>query len=359
MSSRADLVLTLLEASRFPGIAWKRFAVGQAEVTARGLNDRYIQTCIAQSKCLLNRIGGDMDGAANCLDNIDRGSLLNTTLDNRMHSTMGKAAIQRSLNCIQVDYVSDARNVLEGWSPLGQSPSSMEVTVLFRRDIILGRVLRFRGEFEESRTHLMDSLETAKRHKHLIFDEDLRDLTCDLADTLLELGDPVTAEKYLRAEIRQNRNCGSSSSGGLLELSLADALFAQHRFEEAEQLCLAVQCRPGLLRFEKLRLQVTLAKIRHINGDNEEASRHWAEALVAVGKFPNENCATRVIVSSVCDILSRQEGVSTDNSLLDQSKRHLCLLDERERSGGFRCWIAGMRHWAEYLSRHTSVRSRL
>ena len=45
--------------------------------------------------------------------------------------------------------------------------------------------------------HLIDSLETVKQHKHLIFDKDLYNLTCNLANTLLELSDPITAEEYL------------------------------------------------------------------------------------------------------------------------------------------------------------------
>jgi hypothetical protein len=146
---------------------------------------------------------------------------------------------------------------------------------------------------------------------------------------------------------------------GRLELSLAEVLFAQRRFEEAEQLCLDVQSRPDLLKFERLRLYVTLAKLHHVVCDYDGASRSWADALVAVRKFPNENCATRIIISSVCDILSRQGGPSPNSQLLDQSRQHLYILDEREKPGGFRCWIAGMRHWAEYLLSEDSIRSRL
>ena len=127
--------------------------------------------------------------------------------------------------------------------------------------MILGRALRFHGEFKESLTHLQGSREIAERRKDLIFDEDLRNLTCDLADTLRELDDPVSAEQHIRAEItRRDWNCGPSS--GRLGLSLAESLFAQRRFIEVQQFCLDIQSRPGLLKFEQLRLHITLAKLR-------------------------------------------------------------------------------------------------
>lgn len=127
-------MLTLIEASRFPNMAWKRFAVVKAEVAAR-----------------------------------------------------------------------------------------VEEVVLFRKDMILGRILRFQGEFTESLTHLERARKATEQRKGLIFDEDLRDLTCDLADTLRELDQPVSAEHYLRAEIsRRKHNCISSPGGSLLELSLAE-----------------------------------------------------------------------------------------------------------------------------------------
>lgn len=250
---------------------WKRFAVGQAEVAAGGLEDWYLHSCIAQSHGLLSRITGDIDQAVNSVSDLGRGRL-STTMDKRMHAAIGQATIQQTLNCIQVEDLTAAKRLLEDWSPLDQSCSAMEEVVLFRRDMILGRILRFQGEFACSLTHLERAQRTAERRRDVIFDEDLRDLTCDIADTLREVDDPTSAERHLRAEIeRRDRHCASFSGGSLLELSLAEALFAQGRFKEAEGLCLDVKSRPSLLKFETLRLHITLAKIRHVNSDNEDA----------------------------------------------------------------------------------------
>jgi tetratricopeptide (TPR) repeat protein len=336
-------------------MAWKRFAVGQAEIAARGLEDRYLHSCIAQSQCLLSRIAGNMDQAASSLGDLGQGKR-SSTVDIRMHSAIGQATIQQSLNCIQVEDLSAAKRLLEHWSPLGQSPSPMEEVLLFRKDMMLGRVLRFQGEFAESLAHLERARKTAEQRKDLIFDEDLRDLTCDLADTLRELDDPASAEHHLRAEIeRRDWNCTSSSGRSLLELSLAEALFGQGRFKEAERLCLDVQSRPGLLKFERLRLHITLAKIRHVDSDNEDALSCWGEAMRAIGKFRLTNGrTTRIIVISICDTL-RCLG---HTSLVRDSLKEVATLDELAKPGGVQYWIAGLRHWLEYLQSR-SLRSRM
>ncbi|KAF2787055.1 hypothetical protein K505DRAFT_354071 [Melanomma pulvis-pyrius CBS 109.77] len=297
-STRADLVLTLIEASRFPNMAWKRFAIGQAAVAASDLEDTYLNSCIAQSQSLLGRITGDMGQAVSGLANLSEGRL-SSTVSKKMHSGIGQATIQQSLNCVQVEDISTAKRLLESWSPINQ-PSPIEEIVLFRKDIV-----------EERRV--------------LNFDEDLRDFTCELANTLRELDDPASAERYLQAEITR-RNC--------------------KHFEEAEIICLEVQSCPNLLKFEKLRLHITMAKIRHIKSDNEGVLSCWSAAMQAIGKYHLANGRlTRIIVLSICDTLRRMG----QNWLADASLKEAESLDKLATPGGTRYWIAGMRHWLEYL----------
>jgi hypothetical protein len=66
--------------------------------------------------------------------------------------------------------------------------------------------------------------------RSLSFDEDLRDLACDLADTLRELDDPIAAEHHLRAEITRRDRSSACSSQVPLQLCLAEALFAHGHF---------------------------------------------------------------------------------------------------------------------------------
>ncbi|KAH6973893.1 hypothetical protein BKA56DRAFT_108563 [Ilyonectria sp. MPI-CAGE-AT-0026] len=353
-STRADLGLTLIEASRFPNMTGKRFAVSQAEIASRDLEDQYLHCCIAQSRSLLSRIAGNMDHANSSIEDLVQGRVV-SLMDTRMHSAIGLATIQRSLNCIQVEDLSTSKRVLESWSPLGQNLSSHEKVVSFRKHMILGRVLRLQGSFRESLMLFEKAQKTVAQCQGLIFDEDLRDLTCDHADTLRELDDPESAENQLRTEIaRRDQSC-SFLGKSLLELSLAEALFAQGRFQDAERLCLSVQSRPDLLKFGKLRLQIIMAKLRHVQSDNEGALSYWSGAMKEIRKFQLTNGrTTRIIVLSICDTLS---GLG-QTWLVDESLKQVAYLDAMATPGGVQCWIAGMGHWLKYLSSQ-SLRSRI
>ncbi|KAH8722857.1 hypothetical protein GQ44DRAFT_729252 [Phaeosphaeriaceae sp. PMI808] len=142
-STRADLALTLLEASRFPTMSWKRFTISQSEVVARGLDYPCLRSCIARSRCLLARLAGSMDEAVNSLGHLNYDKPLCTVVK-RMHSAVGLMNIQRSLNHIQNESMSVAQETLEEWKPVGQ-PSLMEEAVLIRQHMLLGKVLQFMG----------------------------------------------------------------------------------------------------------------------------------------------------------------------------------------------------------------------
>ncbi|KAF4332252.1 hypothetical protein FBEOM_13952 [Fusarium beomiforme] len=338
LNTRADLVLTLIEASRFPDMAWKKFAVGQAKVTSRALEDRYTEVCIAQAQSLVHRIAGDVDRAVNSINLVQ----VRTSMDRRIHSAIGFLAVQSSLNCIQVEDLSTAEELLKDWKFLDEHPSLLERVVMFRKHAILGRILRFKGAFQESLEHLQKAQQIAAAHQQLIFDEDLCDLACDHADTLRELDEPVSAEQRLRVETtRQRKNQIFNKSR--LELALAEALFGQGRFKEAEELCLAVQSRKGLLRFEKLRLQITMAKILHSKSDKERAFSYWSNAMEEIAKFRLTNGhTTRIIILSIRDTLSDVGQKRLREASLEQD----LVLYATAKPGGTKYWIGGLGHWA-------------
>ncbi|KAK8076088.1 hypothetical protein PG994_003360 [Apiospora phragmitis] len=343
---KVDLALTLVEASRFPTMQWKRFVLAQLEVAADSLQEQHVQYSIAASQCLVSRLDGQMDQGASIIEHISQVSSPGAT-DERLHSTLGQIMIQRVLNCIQAEDFSAVSLLLANWQPLGQKPSPMESIVLLRKHMLSGRILRFQGAFTESLTHLKDALAITELQKDVDFDDDLRDLTCDLADTLIELDDAEAAEYHLQAEItRRNQAYIPTPRKTLLDLSLAEARFAQQRFEEARTLCLDIESRPNLLKFEKLRLYFIMAKIYHIRPDHARAITYWSKAMEAVGKFQLTNGrTTRMIIMSICDNMGRLG----HGPLLQDSGRQLDHLDKLVKPGGTEYWIAGVRHWNEYL----------
>ncbi|KAI0572219.1 hypothetical protein Alg130_10587 [Pyrenophora tritici-repentis] len=343
---RADLALTLLEASRFPTMRWKRFAVGQSEAVAHGLDHPYLRLCVARSRCVLARLDGKMEQAVSSLQHRDHDKSKYPN-DKRLHSAVGHIHIQQALNYIQTEAMSAAQAVLEQWSPIGQS-SSMENILLVRKHMLLGRVSRYMGNFKDSLAHLESARSTTERVGAALFDEDLSDLTCELSDTLRELDDPVSAERHLRIELaRRQQRCSTATGCSSLQLSLAEALFAQNRLAEATALCREVQSRVKLLKFENLRLHFILAKIYHIESKFKEAFSCWSRAMDAIGKYPLTNGRlTCVIILSICDTL----GHLGHTESIQGSMKAIDDLDKLENPDSVQHWIAGTRHWLSFLN---------
>lgn len=343
--ARLDLGVTLIEASRFPNLAWKELAIQSAQIATQDYGDLYVQSRLAQARCLLSRISRPTGQA---VQNPNDLSDVNLARDGNilMHSANGHGAIQHALNCIQQENITGAEKSLHAWRPMGQ-PTPAEQVVVFRKDMILGRAMRFRGQFTESLAHLDSALKTAEADESIIFSEDRRDLVCDLADTMRELADFTSADHLLRAQIARRDSDSSSPLGqSLLELSLAEILFAQERLEEADAICLEVQARPSLLKFEKLRLFTIMAKIRHVKFDNAGAMLYWTRALAAIGEFHLTNGrTTRTILLSICGIFGRQG----EDWLVPATMAQVKSLDQMERPGSIQHWIAGTHGWLKYL----------
>ncbi|KAF5267317.1 hypothetical protein FOXYS1_1820 [Fusarium oxysporum] len=340
-----DFMLTLIEAFRFPDMAWKYFAIGQAELAAGRLKDTHLRLCIGQTKAVLGRLSGNMDEATESLQDF----IINdpaAAVNKRISCEVGVAIIQRSLNSIQVADLSTAQKLLEDWNPLGDEPSPLEEILSFRKHSLLGRVKRLQGNFDESLKLLETAHEVSQKPSQLIFDEDLRDLTCDLADALRELDEPMTGEGYLRTEIMRRTERPDPLTGkSLLELALSEALFAQERYEEAEKICGDIESRVSLLKYERLRVYVILAKLSHIRSDFEVALSRWSEAMQALQEFSLVDGQVQTIISaSMADVLDAQG----HNWLTRESPRRASL-NELAKPEGVPYWIAGFRQWADYL----------
>ncbi|EGE00904.1 hypothetical protein TESG_08186 [Trichophyton tonsurans CBS 112818] len=329
---------------KFPGIAWKRFAIDQAKEIMHGLNDRYLEFCISQREPLLYRITGDMNRATSAIHNPLPGTC-QFPGEILAHAGSGQIAMQRALNLTQIDELAIATDVLDTWQPLSRPPSLIEVATLFRKHIILGKILRYQGRFRESLASLEMSKNLANLQPNLFFDEDRCDLASNLGDALLELERFADAEHHLRTEIA-SRDEACARAGPLLKLALAEALFAQERHAEAETICSEVQSQTRLLRMEKLRLAVLQAKLSHVKSNWERAFNHWTEVMRIIVQFPlSHGHTTRIILLSICDIL-RHQGC---HELELKSRDQLTTLEKLAGAGGTQYWIAGLRQWLEHL----------
>ncbi|KAK6206923.1 hypothetical protein QIS74_13411 [Colletotrichum tabaci] len=337
---RVDVVLTLIEASRLPGIEWKRHAVEQAKTAMCGRQDDYVQACIAQREALLQRLAGD--GMPLTLPPFSHQERRDGPVNKRMNAAIGLTVHQRALDCFQNEELSSALDVLDEWQPTRHS-SPAEDVVLFRMNVLRGKILRFQGKFQEALGCLDKSRCAVEQQRDVHFDEDAGDLVVETADTMRELDEPIRAEQLLRTQLE--RLLHTPATRALLNLALTESLFAQQRFAEADQLCRdAESCR--LSKMARLRLCITAAKLRHASSDWEGAFSWWTQALVAINKFPpTSGHTTRLIYLSLCDVLKHQG----EEELEQASRAQVVKLESLSGNAQAKYWIAGLRHWQTYL----------
>ena len=346
-SMKHDLALTLLEASRFPRRRWRLLAVTCAKEVTHTTDDLYIKSCIAQRESLFHRLAGSQEEAVQAMIDDFSGDRSRHQLEAqpRLHAAAGGAAIQRAMNFVQDEKLAAAMQALDSWQPLRCTPA--EETVVFRMGLLRGRILRVQGRFNES-------LNCLERHsagscEGLAFNEDLPDLVCELADTLRELEEPLRAEQLLRNELARGSLEHRSSAQGLLKLCLAESLFAQGRFLQSNEVCSDVESQPGLAKMGRLRLFITLAKLRHVERDWDAALDLWTRALTTLCAFPlTGGVATRTVYLSTCDVLRRRG----QDELELAARAKATTLERLSKGAEAKHWIAGLRHWLAFLDSH-------
>lgn len=298
---------------------------------------------------MLLRIDGKLGEADRILDAVHR--VATSAKNRRENARYGLLAVQRSLNRIRNDDTSGALLILHEWNALGPDPPSpLEQTVLFRKKVLLGRISRYQGNFEESLAHLEEASASTKLLTDLTFSEDLRELTYELADALRELDQPKAAEDHLRQELERMSHAtpGSALSGrSLLQASLAESLFAQGQTVDAERLCHQVLSNDKAMRLGRLRVSIILAKIYHTSGQLE-ASRYWSGALGVISEFSiNHGYTTLVILLSMLEIAT----CLGNTSIQQQTQQQVANLNYFTSSmrGTTRYWITGMYNWEIHL----------
>lgn len=318
-------------------------------VTSSQAEHWYLSLRLSSAQSLLHRVEGHHEAAVSTIDNLIHQQPPKTP-DPRTNAAMGHLTLQRALNCFQVDDLSQAEQIVGEWRPLDEEPTLMEQIVQFRKGVLLGRILRTQGRFSEAHTHLERSHDLAEQLRELTFDDDKRDLISEMADTLRELDKPQSAEAYLRREFarrEEDMQDPPASGKSLLEASLAEVLFAQGRTEEAERVCTEANSRAdNLMKMGKLRICLVLAKIHHMRADHQGALWYWDEAMRQVARFPGATGRTTRTI-----LLSRRESVRSLGlaDSRDQFLQHTASSDALGTPGGMIYWLAGMRHWQDYL----------
>lgn len=328
-------------------MAWKHDSIAQAHKAMAGVEDWYLASRFASVKSTFYRLDQQHEAAVQVIRAFH--DLKQPDSKNQMeNSAIGFISLQQALNYIQVEEHPKAQQILIEWRPIGHEPSLMEQVVAFRMNMILGKILRFQGQFDDSLTRLKTSYALMEGLHDFTFDEDRRDLTCDMADTLRELDEPEVAETYVRNEIARwgaSAHVKAYSGISFLEACLAEILFAQGQMNDAERICSDLLSRSRLFKFGRLRACVILAKVHQVRGDRVKAAEYWGKTMNAMGQWAVSNGLTARVV-----MLSMEKLGCLPPEGLNRSMQQREFLVTLANPGAMRYWIAGMRHWEKYLA---------
>lgn len=145
------MISSLLEASRFTDVEGRLFAIANAKELMIGLNSRYLKYYVAYKESLALRLTGDVAQAKEVLNSIlPIASRYSSSRNVKTHSARGHILIQHALDYSQASELDKAIELLKGWEAMSRHPSPIESTVLFRKHLLMGELLRCRGGFNES-----------------------------------------------------------------------------------------------------------------------------------------------------------------------------------------------------------------
>ena len=345
-SAKVDLILSLVEASRFSDVKWKRHAIALAKKALQQVNDSYLHACVAQRDCAISRTFGDTDRSALALSSFATDNYPHK-IDPRINAELGQLTLQSAINYIHIEELAKAIEELQSWQPLNAtSPSTAERIVLYYMDLWQGKVFRYQGQFSNSLACLQRALLETK-HEGSLRDARPR-LICDLGDIYCELGDALHAEHLLQTEIQRldDRRKKNFKDWYLLQLSLAESLWEQGRFKEAETLCLGIQSSFRLSKLDKLRLSTLFGRIYYVQCDWSNAHYYWTKALSDISAYPLVNGHTsRVILYSMKEVLLHEGNLEWSTKYKDQINEMKVI-----KPGGCEYWIPGLGKWYHYLT---------
>ncbi|EFE35911.1 uncharacterized protein ARB_04845 [Trichophyton benhamiae CBS 112371] len=279
-NKKAEVISSLLEASRFTDVEGRLFAIANAKELTIGLKRRYLEYYVAHKESLALRLTGDVAQAKKVLNSIlPIVSRYPSSHKVKTHWAHGHILIQRALDYSLASELDKAIELLKGWEAMSRHPSPIESTILFRKHLLMGELLRYRGGFNESLSHLQRSEWLIGIQPKLFFTPYRTDLFFNIGSTLIELDDFTYAESQLRKEIlRQAKE--EDKVAPLLNLALAESIFAQKRYAEAQLIGCEVVCQAHISEREELHVLILFAKSFHTSSDWKEAYKYWHMAFL-------------------------------------------------------------------------------
>ena len=209
-----------------PGVCHTNDAVALVAKMRKADLPDYLLLAAAHRQSVLLRAKGDHDQSDDLiLDVLNR----IVVRDIRSHCLHGRLLLSRAENAILRKDFNKAISYLQQWECKNVPAIGYELQVIRLKNTVLGRTLRYQGEFAramECLDTILMTIPTEGSRYHVMH---------HLADVYCELNLATKAEELLREDIEKLKSCGKHRSKAFRRLLLpfADAYIGQHKYEEA------------------------------------------------------------------------------------------------------------------------------
>lgn len=158
----------------------------------------------------------------------------------------------------------------------------MKKKVLQKRDVILGRILKNQGRFDEALPYFQKLFSALSDEEYQISSGWQMVLFSNIADLYCEVGDPRSAEAVLEKELQivYKRGWGNIACGRRLQLAIIESFIRRGSFSKAEEdlnrliPIFESVAEPDMIQMTGyFRVWAGLARISHLQ-------RHWDDALI-------------------------------------------------------------------------------
>lgn len=291
---RSAVLTMLLSASKFGNRYDKQDMIQRAKTLLRDGDDAYLATWTAARESALMRIFGDNERSYGVLqEHIHKLSQFtqssNVPLSPRTNALRGELVLSYAANLLTDAKGSRAAEELEAWQPLSsKKPSNMELDVAHRKHLMLGRVLRDEGRFNDAIAHYQELSQYTKDDNDPGKYSWQALLSIHLADLYCEIGSCSQALQVLHPELKlfSSRSWEQTPRGTDLALCRVEVFIRQGQFETAQEelsrleaLFVEVDKPDMLTKTKHFRVLVGLARISHLMEQWGEAETHWHRAL--------------------------------------------------------------------------------
>lgn len=213
-ANRSQLALTLLAASEFSGLNWKKHALHVARQVNSDAADLHIRSLMTFRESVVYRLCKESDRSDILLQQFFQdvqGYVKSNDLQPRTSAQLGLVYLSSAKLLLRQDEPEKAVDRLREWKPLDPcQPSTMERLVLRDVNIALGNSLRYCGDFGVARELLESTLAEAQSDE--IHASSYIDLLCALGDVCCELNDADKAQEILENGLKQLEAGGSRMS---------------------------------------------------------------------------------------------------------------------------------------------------